>query len=65
MRVADAPCPAESPIAVAAYLALRTLGPFAMNLWREELAARLPAGAREITRRVCFGGLYQLVAESS
>ena len=42
---------------------LRTLEPYALDLWREEIAAWLPAPARVAaqSRRLLFGGLYQLV----
>jgi ubiquinone/menaquinone biosynthesis C-methylase UbiE len=43
---------------------LRTLEPFALDLWRRELASWLPPGARvaSMHKRVYFGGLYQLVS---
>jgi hypothetical protein len=42
---------------------LRTLEPFAMDLWRHEISAWLPAGARlaDFSKQTSFGGLYQLV----
>lgn len=42
---------------------LRTLEPFALDLWREGVAQWLPRTARgaAITRRTFFAGLYQLV----
>jgi ubiquinone/menaquinone biosynthesis C-methylase UbiE len=42
---------------------LRTLEPFALDLWGEEVAAMLPADAGPLTvrKRTFFGGLYQLV----
>lgn len=42
---------------------LKTLEPFAMDLWRNELEAWLPADRpiQSIERRLMFGGLYQLV----
>jgi ubiquinone/menaquinone biosynthesis C-methylase UbiE len=42
---------------------LRTLEPFALDLWTEEIAAMLPAAAPAMTvrKRTFFGGLYQLV----
>jgi ubiquinone/menaquinone biosynthesis C-methylase UbiE len=39
---------------------LRTLEPFAMDLWRHEITDWFPAGvARRIEKRAYFGGLYQ------
>jgi ubiquinone/menaquinone biosynthesis C-methylase UbiE len=42
---------------------LRRLEPFAMDLWREEIAAWLPAHVTPavVDKRVYFGGLYQKV----
>ena len=42
---------------------LRTLEPFAMDLWRHEVAEWLPAGVRiaDFTKQTSFGGLYQLI----
>lgn len=42
---------------------LKTFEPFALDLWRHELEAWLPADRpiRSIKRRLMFGGLYQLV----
>ncbi|HET9208419.1 MAG TPA: methyltransferase, partial [Burkholderiaceae bacterium] len=42
---------------------LRTLEPFALDLWRSELEAWLPADrpVASLERRLLFGGLYQLV----
>lgn len=42
---------------------LRTLEPFALDLWRSEIADWLPACAdvRSITKQTVFGGLYQIV----
>ena len=39
------------------------LEPFALDLWREEIAAFLPEnrGISDLTRKPYFGGLYQLV----
>ena len=39
---------------------LATLEPFALDLWRSELAAWLPRGTA-ITKAIRFGGLYQVV----
>jgi ubiquinone/menaquinone biosynthesis C-methylase UbiE len=42
---------------------LKTLEPFAMDLWRSEIAAWFPAGMpiAHFSKRTWFGGLYQLV----
>ena len=42
----------------------RTLEPFALDLWRSEIASWLPAGARPagLRKRTFFGGLYQLIS---
>ncbi|HZC78745.1 MAG TPA: rhodoquinone biosynthesis methyltransferase RquA [Ktedonobacterales bacterium] len=41
---------------------LRTLEPFAMDLWHHEIADWLPAGAvASVEKRTSFGGLYQLL----
>jgi len=41
---------------------LKTLEPFAMDLWCNEIADWLPqSGIAQIDKRTCFGGLYQLV----
>ena len=41
---------------------LRTLEPFAADLWQREVAAWLPEGAgRLLGKRTYFGGLYQLL----
>lgn len=39
---------------------LRTLEPFALDLWRQPLQTWLPATARILRHRTCFGGLYQI-----
>jgi ubiquinone/menaquinone biosynthesis C-methylase UbiE len=39
---------------------LAALEPFALDLWREEIASWLP-GAKSVRKRPFFGGLYQLV----
>jgi ubiquinone/menaquinone biosynthesis C-methylase UbiE len=43
---------------------LRTLEPFALDLWRSELASWLPPGIAiaAMHKRIFFGGLYQLVS---
>ncbi len=38
---------------------LATFEPFAMDLWRHEVAAWLPAGAHVASKVTSFGGLYQ------
>jgi len=40
---------------------LRSLEPFAMDLWRHELEHWLPPGVRPVRKDTCFGGLYQRV----
>ena len=41
---------------------LKTLEPFALDLWRGDIAAWLPPGeAAAVTQQTFFGGLYQLV----
>jgi ubiquinone/menaquinone biosynthesis C-methylase UbiE len=42
----------------------RALEPFALDLWRKDLASWLPPGTRvaAMHKRVFFGGLYQLVS---
>ncbi|MDO5624819.1 MAG: rhodoquinone biosynthesis methyltransferase RquA [Pseudomonadota bacterium] len=42
---------------------LRTLEPFALDLWRTEIADWLPADVplAEYRKRTCFGGLYQII----
>ena len=40
---------------------LRTLEPFALDLWRHELANWLPCAAKQGEKRTFFGRLYQLV----
>ena len=42
---------------------LKTLEPFALDLWRADIASWLPPGAQpaSLTQRTCFGGLYQQV----
>jgi hypothetical protein len=41
---------------------LRLLEPFALDLWRDEISAWLPEGARDlrVEKQTFFGGLYQL-----
>jgi ubiquinone/menaquinone biosynthesis C-methylase UbiE len=40
---------------------LRTLEPFAMDLWRQEIAAWLPKEEFSLQKSTLFGGLYQLL----
>lgn len=42
---------------------LKTLEPFALDLWQADMASWLPSGApwASLTQRTCFGGLYQQV----
>jgi ubiquinone/menaquinone biosynthesis C-methylase UbiE len=40
---------------------LRTLEPFAMDLWRHEIAEWLPREVTELKKQTSFGGLYQLL----
>lgn len=42
----------------------RALEPYALDLWRDEIASWLPAGSRPIVvqKRTFFGGLYQLMS---
>lgn len=42
---------------------LRTLEPYAMDLWRQQIGDWLPAGVeiREARHRTLFGGLYQML----
>jgi len=40
---------------------LRTLEPFALDLWRHELAEWLPHKVRKLKKDIAFGGLYQVV----
>ena len=46
---------------------LRTFEPFAMDLWRHEVAEWLPAGARVALKATSFAGLYQrlVIAKSA
>ena len=42
---------------------LSTLEPFALDLWRNEVVDWFPADIKPvaITKRISFGGLYQLI----
>jgi ubiquinone/menaquinone biosynthesis C-methylase UbiE len=44
-------------------LILRTLEPFALDLWRRDIQEWLPPGVHcaSIEKRTLFGGLYQLI----
>lgn len=45
------------------HLILKTLEPFAMDLWRNDLETWLPPDlpAARLSRHTCFGGLYQFI----
>ena len=47
------------PLRVVMRWILRTFEPFAMDLWRNEISAWLPAGSRIARKETYFGGLYQ------
>lgn len=53
----------RNPLRLLMHPILRTLEPFALELWREELSAWLPDGGAGvgITKQTFFGGLYQLL----
>lgn len=40
---------------------LRTLEPFAIDLWQHEIAEWLPHAVAEVKKDTSFGGLYQRV----
>lgn len=48
------------PLYVPMLAILKTLEPFALDLWRQEVAAWLPEGISH-EKRTLFGGLYQLL----
>jgi ubiquinone/menaquinone biosynthesis C-methylase UbiE len=50
-----------NPLYAVMALVLRTLEPFALDLWRHELAAWLPRARGALRKGTLFGGLYQLV----
>ena len=53
----------SNPLYLPMVAILRTLEPFAMDLWRHEIADWFPAGAvARIESRTLFGGLYQLLS---
>ena len=49
------------PLRLPMHAVLRTLAPFALDLWRHEIADYLPPGLDRgaIAKRTAFGGLYQ------
>ena len=50
------------PLYLPMTVVLRSLEPFALDLWRTDLEARLPKGFHgTLTKRTLFGGLYQLL----
>jgi ubiquinone/menaquinone biosynthesis C-methylase UbiE len=51
------------PLYVPMAAILKALEPFALDLWREEVARWLPGGTR-LEKRTAFGGLYQLLTVS-
>jgi ubiquinone/menaquinone biosynthesis C-methylase UbiE len=52
---------AAHPLYLPMMAILKTLEPFAMDLWRHEIAEWLPAGAA-VEKKTSFGGLYQLLS---
>jgi ubiquinone/menaquinone biosynthesis C-methylase UbiE len=62
--IADYHRPAKlHPLHGAMYLILRTLEPYALDLWRTEISHWWPADMppASVSKRTCFGGLYQLI----
>jgi ubiquinone/menaquinone biosynthesis C-methylase UbiE len=52
----------SNPLYLPMVAILKTLEPFAMELWRREIADWFPAGAvASVEKRTSFGGLYQLL----
>lgn len=53
----------RNPLYLPMVAILKTLEPFAMDLWRHEVIDWLPATARfsNFSRKTSFGGLYQLI----
>jgi len=49
-----------NPLYLPMIAVLKTLEPFALDLWRHEIADWIPGAAR-VHKRTLFGGLYQLV----
>ena len=47
------------PLAAVMGWILRTFEPFAMDLWRHEVASWLPPAARLVAKETFYGGLYQ------
>lgn len=56
------PC-AWHPLYLPMWAVLKTLEPFALDLWQADMASWLPPGTQwaSLTQRTCFGGLYQQV----
>ena len=55
----------SNPLYLPMVAILKTLEPFAMDLWRHEIAEWFPAGsAAQATKQTMFGGLYQLLTVS-
>jgi ubiquinone/menaquinone biosynthesis C-methylase UbiE len=52
----------SNPLYLPMVAILKTLEPFAMDLWRHEIAEWFPDGAvAEVRKQTSFGGLYQLL----
>ena len=52
----------SNPLYLPMVAILKTLEPFAMDLWRHEIAEWFPAGAAaRLEKRTSFGGLYQIL----
>src|SRR4051812_23572281 len=52
----------SNPLSLPMVAILKTLEPFAMDLWRHEIAEWFPAGTvAEVKKETAFGGLYQLL----
>ena len=53
---------ARHPLYAPMAAVLRLLEPYALDLWREEIAASFPPHARpQLRKQTAFGGLYQIV----
>ncbi|HJV93725.1 MAG TPA: rhodoquinone biosynthesis methyltransferase RquA [Azonexus sp.] len=52
-----------NPLRYVMQAVLRTLEPFALDLWQQEIAAYLPSGAAgsSLVKTTCFGKLYQKI----
>lgn len=55
------PC-ALNPLYWPMFAVLRSLEPYALDLWRHDLREWLPHRPVDLKKTTCFGGLYQLVA---